>query len=155
MKIKICILILLFTNLLLSQKKEPSENIKGIWVSGKRGILVKNDRFIILEKDSTWKPIQNESGIYYFFNEPLENKEDIFHSWAANEIKRKIITNKIKNDSIAKVIRIIKLELRKNGKLKLTISRPAVKSQNDPGEYWVKYGDLNFANTEFTFHRIK
>ena len=123
----------------------------GLW---KRGILVKNDRFIVLEKDSIWKPIKNESGIYYFYSQPYENKEDLFYSLATNKIKRKIIVDKEKNDTIANVIRSIKLELRKNGKLKLVVSRPAAKSQVGP-EYWINYDDdPHFGKTEFTFQRL-
>ncbi len=155
MKIKICIVILLLSASLNAQKKEPSESIKGIWFVGKRGILVRNDRFIVLKKDSTWKPIENESGIYYFFDNPIENNENVFYSWATNKVKRKIIVDKEKNDTVAKVIQVIKMELRKNGKLKLTISRPAAKSQSDPGDYWIKYDDPHYGKTEFTFQRLK
>jgi hypothetical protein len=149
------LLFLLLNNFLFSQVNQPNERLQGIWVSGKRGVLIKNDRFIILKKDSIWKPIQDVSSIYYFFDEPLANNENLFHTWVTYERKRNIIIDKEKNDSIAKVVQTIKMELLKNGKLKMTLSRVAVKSQSDPGEFFIKYDDPHFGNTEFVFKRLK
>ena len=152
MKSSLYILILLFTTFCVAQTI-PSESIKGIWINGKTGISVENDKFVLLEKKPTWAPVKSNDAVYYYLEEPLTNDEKKYEIWVYNKVKRKIITSDDKGDSITKKYRIIKFELQKNGKLKLAISGFIVKSQSNPTEYWLHQA-WSTDRTEFNFKRL-
>ena len=140
-------------SLCLAQQLTPNENLKGSWGSGKNGILIDDDKLTVLEKNEVWSPLKSGEATYKFIGKPLLNTESVYQIWVTNTVEKKVIVDKEKEGTKTKQYRIIKIELLKNGKLKLKLFNVVSESAYKPGDYLVSMPKSS-VRTEFTFKRL-
>ena len=141
-------------SLAFSQRDIISEKISGTWINGKNGILIENDKFILLKKKKNeWTPIEGERNIYYFVNEPYVNTDNIFQIWVLNNVVNKMIHEREKKDFKTKQYRIVKFELMENGKLTMILHNVVSHSEYNPENYWAHL-PKNSVGTKFVFKRL-
>ena len=112
----------LISQIILSQNTNQNININGNWINKKNGIKIEEDKFVMLEKKDTWIISIKKEDIYYFIGNPISKSYTTFEIWVANtKLNKEYINGNYENIN-SQQFRIVKFELKKNGKLKFYIS---------------------------------